>query len=52
MGFLGLIICTKQSVPDIFIGIRYRHKDIGQNGAILGNCLVGTSVFKYNKYLK
>lgn len=52
MGFLGLIICTKESVPDLFKGIGCHHKDIGQNGAILGNCLVGTSVFKYNKYLK
>ncbi len=36
MGFLGLIIYTKESGLFLFTGIGYHHKDTGQNGAIFG----------------
>ncbi len=49
MGFLGLIICTKESGLYLFTSIGFLQKDTGQNGAILGSCLVGSSFFKYNK---
>ena len=36
MGFLGLIICTNRVIVLSSQGLDHIHKDIGQNGAILG----------------